>query len=296
VEDDLWSPYDEIGEQFARHAEDSAYNAHYDRPAVLAALGPVAGRAVLDAACGPGIYASALLDGGAQVAAFDASQTMVTLAQQRVGPRAEIQLARLGEPLPYGDGVFDLAICALAIHYVADRPAAFAELHRVLRPGGALVVSTHHPTTDWLRKGGSYFDRRLETDVWQSPAGEQRVRFWREPLTDLCAAATSAGFVIELLVEPRPAETMRVDYPDDYEQLNREPGFLVLRLGKRAARAETVGDRRGLWPRRLGPQAGGNRPSSQAPQAEVSSWSTRGSKRWWPSAIGSPKALRPKKR
>jgi SAM-dependent methyltransferase len=46
----------------------------------------------------------------------------------------------------------------LAIEYVDDRVAALRELRRVLRPGGALVFSRMHPTGDWLRHGGSYFD------------------------------------------------------------------------------------------------------------------------------------------
>ena len=54
--EDLWDAYDRMGLSFQQHAADSAYNAHYDRPAVLAALGPVTGRQVLDAACGPGLY------------------------------------------------------------------------------------------------------------------------------------------------------------------------------------------------------------------------------------------------
>jgi hypothetical protein len=53
VGEDLWDAYDKMGRSFQRHAVDSAANAHYDRPAVLAALGPVTGRRVLDAACGP---------------------------------------------------------------------------------------------------------------------------------------------------------------------------------------------------------------------------------------------------
>lgn len=231
----LWSPYDEMGDLYAQHAEDSSYNAHYDRPAVLAAVGDVRGMRVLDAACGPGIYAAALLDGGAEVVGFDASRAMVDLARGRVGERAHIDLARLDEPLPYADVAFDKCVCALAIHYVDDRPAAFRELNRVLRPGGALVVSTQHPTADWLRKGGSYFDQVLETDRWEGPRGGQRVRFWREPLSELCAAAIGAGFVIDLLVEPRPAQSMRTRYPEDYDKLNREPGFLLLRLLKLAS-------------------------------------------------------------
>jgi SAM-dependent methyltransferase len=236
VDEQLWDAYDTMGPTFAEHAADSAYNAHYDRPAVLAALGPVAGRRVLDAACGPGLYLGELLERGAQVTGFDASPAMVALARARTGGRARIDQATLGEPLPYPGGAFDLVVCALAIHYARDRAAAFAEFRRVLRPGGAAVVSTQHPVMDWLRKGGSYFQTTLETDVWHTPAGDQPVRFWRESLSALCGAATRAGFLIEKLIEPIPAETMRDRYPEDYEKLSREPGFLILRLLKPASR------------------------------------------------------------
>jgi len=230
VTDELWRPYDRMADEFLAHAEDNAYNAHYDRPAVLDLLGDVAGRRVLDAGCGPGLYAEALLARGAEVLAFDASSAMVELAQARVGDRAEIRVARLDEPLPYADDSVDLVVCALAIHYVADRHATFAEFHRVLRPGGAVVVSTQHPTTDWIRKGGSYFDRVLETDAWAMQSGRHEVQYWREPLSDLCAAATDAGFVIQRLVEPRAPEIMRQRWPAEYEKLARRPGFLALRL------------------------------------------------------------------
>jgi SAM-dependent methyltransferase len=229
---DLWAPYDTMGTAYAQHAADSAYNAHYDRPAVLETLGPVRGRRVLDAGCGPGLYAAELIAAGAEVVGCDASPTMVALATERVGRRAQIDLARLGEPLPYDDETFDLGVCALAIHHVDDRRRAFFELYRVLRPGGALVVSTHHPMTDWLHKGGSYFDTVLESETWRLATGDMQVRFWREPLSALCTAATDAGFVIEKLVEPRPAESMRERFPIDFATLERLPGFLVLRLAK----------------------------------------------------------------
>src|SRR5712691_12347292 len=176
---DLWDAYDRMGLSFQQHAADSAYNAHYDRPAVLAALGPVTGRQVLDAACGPGLYLRELLERRAEVTAFDASPVMVSLARQRTAGRVRIDQAVLGESLPYPDGAFDLVVCALAIHYASDRAAAFAEFFRVLRPGGALVISTQHPVTDWLRKGGSHFDVKLETDIWRTRSGEKEIRFWR---------------------------------------------------------------------------------------------------------------------
>jgi ubiquinone/menaquinone biosynthesis C-methylase UbiE len=234
VSENLWAAYERMGLSFQQHAVDSAYNAHYDRPAVLAALGPVTGRQVLDAACGPGLYLSELLERGAEVSAFDASPVMVSLARQRTAGRVRIDQAALGERLPYADGAFDLIVCALAIHYASDRTAAFAEFWRILRPGGAAVISTQHPVMDWLRKGGSYFQTALETDIWHTRSGDQPVQFWREPLSALCTAATDAGFLIEKLIEPVPAETMRERYPEDHERLSKEPGFLILRLLKPA--------------------------------------------------------------
>jgi SAM-dependent methyltransferase len=232
VANEQWAPYDEMGRGFEEHAVDSLYNAYLDRPAVLAALGPVSGLRVLDAACGPGLYAQELVGRGAQVTAFDASQVMVDLARARVGDRVQVDRAVLGEALPYPDAAFDVVVCALAIGHVDDRAAAFAEFCRVLRPGGAAVVSNIHPVIDWLRKGGSYFDVKLESDVWPLPSGDQLVTFWREPLSSLCVAATQAGFLIEKFIEPLPSESMRERSPQHYARLTKEPGLVVLRLLK----------------------------------------------------------------
>jgi SAM-dependent methyltransferase len=76
---------------------------HYDRPAVLAALGPVAGRQILDAACGPGLYLRELLERGAEVTAFDASPVMVALARRQAAGRARNGQPALGKPRPVRD-------------------------------------------------------------------------------------------------------------------------------------------------------------------------------------------------
>ena len=133
----------------------------------------------------------------------------VAVGPVRLGSEPSIDQARLGDSLPYPASTFDTAVCALIIHCVVDQPASFSELYRVVLQGGVLIVSTQHPTTDWLRYGGSYSDTVLETDTWRLRDGDQHVRFWREPLSALCAAATDSGWLIERLIEPRPAETMR---------------------------------------------------------------------------------------
>jgi SAM-dependent methyltransferase len=73
--------YETFTDEFLEHARDGFFNAHYDRPACLSLLGDVAGRVVLDAACGPGLYAAELNSRGARVIGFDQSPRMVELCR-----------------------------------------------------------------------------------------------------------------------------------------------------------------------------------------------------------------------
>src|SRR4051812_6400118 len=150
--------YERFAHEYANHAEDSAYNAFYDRPAVLGLAGDVAGLDVFDAACGPGLYARELLDRGARVAGCDVSPTFVEMARARTEGRADLRLHDLSRPLTWlADDSVDMIVLALAIHYIDDRVALLKEFRRILTPRGALVLSTEHPMTGWLRLGGSYF-------------------------------------------------------------------------------------------------------------------------------------------
>ena len=90
--------YDSFAEDYERHAAASPYNALYDRPAVLEVLGPVDGLRVLDAGCGPGFYAEALVAGGASVVAFDQSPEMARLARRRLGDGAAVRVHDLLKP------------------------------------------------------------------------------------------------------------------------------------------------------------------------------------------------------
>jgi SAM-dependent methyltransferase len=220
--------YEPFAAAFERHAADGAYNAHYDRPAMLRLLGDIRGLKVLDVGCGPGFYAEALADRGASVSAFDASPDLVRRARVRVGARADVRVWDLEQPLTWlADGHFDVALMALVIHHIDDRVRALSEIHRVLRPGGRLVLSTTHPTSDWLFLGGSYFDRGVVEETWQD---DWRVRYWRQPLEAWCQEFADAGFLIEKLVEPLPAATMGDKYPDDRKRLEQSPGFIAFSL------------------------------------------------------------------
>jgi SAM-dependent methyltransferase len=219
--------YDVFADEFLDHARNSLYNAHYDRPACLSLLGDVAGLTVLDAACGPGLYAEALAARGANVIGFDQSPRMAELAQQRVRS-GHFRTHDLAAPLDWlPDHSVDLVLIALALEYVDDRVRALQEMRRVLRPEGALVLSRQHPTGDWLRHGGSYFDVRVIEEVWSRG---WRVRYWLAPLERTCEELFDAGFLIERLREPQPTAEAAELNPDDYQRLTREPtGFLAIR-------------------------------------------------------------------
>ncbi|TRW88762.1 class I SAM-dependent methyltransferase [Mycolicibacterium sp. 018/SC-01/001] len=219
--------YDVFADEFLEHARDGLFNAHYDRPACLALLGDVAGRTVLDAACGPGLYAGELIRRGAVVIGCDQSLRMVELARRQT-PAADFRVHDLGEPLRWlPDDSVDLVLFALALEYLDDRVAALSEFRRVLRPDGALVLSRQHPTGDWLRHGGNYFEPRVIEETWSR--GWQ-VRYWLAPLQQTCDELRTAGFLIERLTEPRPAPEAAAIDPDKYRQLTTEPtGFLAIR-------------------------------------------------------------------
>lgn len=230
--------YDDFADSFAAHAEHSAYNAHYDRPAVLGLLGNVAGRRILDVGCGSGQYAAELLGRGADVVGFDGSAKLVELARQRVGGAADLRVHDLGGPLDWlGDESVDDAVMALVLHHLEDPVPALREIHRVLRPDGRLVLSTVHPVADWRQLGGSYFTDEMVDDTWNDG---WKVRFRRAPLTRWCAEFLEAGFLIERLVEPMPAESMKDHFPEIYAKLSVEPFFIAFVLVKGSAPARLL--------------------------------------------------------
>jgi len=223
--------YDDLAERFERHAETAVWNAQYDRPAVLELLGDVDQLRVLDAGCGPGIYAEQLVARGARVVAIDGSERMLDLSRRRLGNRAVVRQHDLNQPLHFlDDASVDRVVSALVWHYLDDRLGALREFHRVLVPDGAVVISSDHPTDVWLRNGGSYFAVEAKVEHWSS--FDVSFASWRAPLTVLCDEFATAGFVIERLVEPLPTDEARRVDPDGYERLSTAPGFILFRLRK----------------------------------------------------------------
>ncbi len=120
----------------------------------LGALGPGAGRSLLDAGCGTGRHLLLAMERGFQVFGADASRVALDLLRARLAERnrrAELRVARLGS-LPFDDGAFDAVLCIDAVHHGrrVEVEQGVAELLRVLSPEGALLCTLASRTgTGW---------------------------------------------------------------------------------------------------------------------------------------------------
>ncbi len=109
-------------------------------PQLVEFAGVQAGNRVLDVGCGPGALTSELATriGPSAVAAVDPSESFVTAAQQR-HPGVDVRLAA-AERLPFPDGMFDVALAQLVVHFMTDPLAGLVEMARVTRPGGVIAA------------------------------------------------------------------------------------------------------------------------------------------------------------
>ena len=162
-----------------------------EEPAVRRLLGDAPPGRALDAACGTGRHAAFLATRGHRVAGVDGSPAMLARAQHRL-PGATLAVGSLGA-LPIASASVDVAVCALALMHLPDPRPAIAELARVVRPGGRIVLSDLHPMTLTLG-GGALFQG--------ADGAFGRVSGWVHRHEDYVAAFTATGLEIRACVEP----------------------------------------------------------------------------------------------
>ena len=188
----------------------------YELIEALAREGALQGRRILDLGCGTGRVAAALAERyGATVTGVDPSPEMLEVARSRA-PEGVVALERgTAEDIPFADASFERAIMQLVVHLV-DRPRTFAELYRVLVPGGRLVISTVNPAAVeriWLSKlfpSYAAIDRKrfpalgslsdeLDaagfTDIKAVPLSERRV-YGREPALRAIRGRFASSFAL----------------------------------------------------------------------------------------------------
>ena len=137
------------------------YASTIELEAIERAIGRLDGQRVLDAGCGTGRFTAALERRAARLAGVDLDPAMLTVAARRV--RAPLLAADAGA-LPFRDEAFDVTIAVTVCEFTASPVAVVAELARVTRPGGRVVIGALNRRSAW----GLARRRQLCRPPWQA--------------------------------------------------------------------------------------------------------------------------------
>ncbi len=150
--DDIASMFDGVADRYDVANEVLALGqTRVWRRALVNAVAPLRGEVILDLAAGTGSSSEPLSERGATVIPCDFSPGMLLVGH---GRRPELPFtAGDAMHLPFSDGAFDAATISFGLRNVVDAAGALRELHRVVRPGGRLVICEFsHPKLPALRK------------------------------------------------------------------------------------------------------------------------------------------------
>ena len=137
--DEVAGMFDDVAKHYDRMNNVlSAGNAVLWRSAMVRAVAPVAGERILDVAAGTGTSSAALARSGAEVIALDFSAGMVAEGRRK---HKKIEFVEGdAERLPFPDNSFDAVTISFGLRNVNEPKVALAEMYRVLKPGGRVVV------------------------------------------------------------------------------------------------------------------------------------------------------------
>jgi len=161
---------------------------------------------VLEVACGTGIATEHLwqaLSPQSEIVATDLNPAMLDFAKNKRGVLQNVSYRQADvQDLPFGDGSFDAVVCQFGIMFVPDKAKAFAEMARVLRPGGLLAFNVwdalaRNPVADLARETIAGFFETNPPDFLTVPFGY----YEQEPIRGLIAGAGFSNLGIQTVSE-----------------------------------------------------------------------------------------------
>jgi len=167
---------------------------------------------VLDIGCGEGRFCRMLEKRGANMTGIDPTAELIAEAK-RLQPEAIFEVAK-AEKLPVADVSMDIVVSYLSLLDIPDYRAAIAEMKRVLKPGGRVVVANHNGFSTasskyWARdehnnKRHWTMDNYLAERPNKTEFAGVSVVNWHRPLSAYFQAFLGATFTLEHFDEPAP--------------------------------------------------------------------------------------------
>lgn len=144
-----------VADWYNKHLEkgDDTYHTKVIFPNILRMLGDVTGKRVLDMACGQGIFAEKLRDGGAFVTGVDLGKELIAIAEENSKTVKEkgthkvvYHVGSADDLFMLKNGSFDIVVCILALQNIEDLAKTISEARRVLTQTGKLFFVLNHPS------------------------------------------------------------------------------------------------------------------------------------------------------
>jgi ubiquinone/menaquinone biosynthesis C-methylase UbiE len=177
-----------------------------EAPIVRAAVGDIRGQSVLDLGCGTGRHTAWLAEAGASVTALDFSEGMLAEARRKPGMESVRFIAHdLHQPLPISNDFFDLVLSGLVLEHLRDVQNFYAEIARVLKPGGRAVVSAMHPSM-FLRGSQARFTDPVSGELVQPGS-------IAHTMGTFIMSAVKAGLHLDNIEELAPDADFAATYP-----------------------------------------------------------------------------------
>lgn len=192
---DIAHTYDVVAEDYAAHFADELAGKPFDRKLLDAFAADVTGP-VVDVGCGPaGHITRYLADRGVTISGVDLSPQGIKVARTR-HPDLRFDVADM-RTLPHPDATLGGIVAFYSVIHLsrAELPVVFGEFHRVLRPGGILLIAMHGGTGE------------VGADDWFERAVSVRATLVELP--ELTGLLSAAGFTIT-------AEHQRDPYEGEY--------------------------------------------------------------------------------
>ena len=215
---------------------------HVLDPVMMARVGRGRFGDALDVGCGEGRFCRMLKAVGVRAMGIDPTDQFIALARER-DPTGDYRLGR-AEQLEFPDASFDLAVSYITLIDIPDFRAAIAEMTRVLRPGGSLLMANLTGFTSacaargWVKddKGEHLHfpvDNYLsEFPFWLEWSGI-RIENWHRPLEAYMSAFLEAGLILKFFAEPEPQSGEALLR----EHARRVPWFVVMEWQRPASRS-----------------------------------------------------------
>lgn len=245
--------YDSIAEDWADRQKKGKSLGHYflEKPAMHENLPDLQGKSVLCLGCGSGEECGYFLKQGAvKVVGVDSSRGLIEKARLSY-PEAEFFHKDM-RSLDLPGFHFDFVYSSLAMHYIEDWREVFSGVHRVLKAGGMLLFSTHHPvkwgalvaksskgvevlmgyrrTNEGQEIMGDYLNERK---IVENIRKDLRIEHFHKPISVMVKSIVSSGFEIMALLEPQPIESAKIENLGFYEAHKKIPLFIIFKLRKK---------------------------------------------------------------